>query len=279
MNKKMSKILFSLFFFYGLSCLLFSPLFSLDNSYFSSELFTKEFTSELKNFSKIYQSRPIITNSGEMRSPDQLSLFFILKKISPNIVIESGVWHGLSTWTIRQAIDPSTTIICLDPLDTIIYRDQNAKYYIEKNFVDFQDLEIQQNPCDKILAFFDDHIDAFERLIQCYNKGIKYVFFNDNYPPGFGSHLTLNQIIKGHSKHANQKELLEKKMILEKIIETYFIFPNVFSFRTFPSSNSTFLYHYTNPKRNNPFYRIYYNEADYYRWNTFVELKTINPLK
>ena len=55
-------------------------------------------------------------NYGGMNAPDLFSFWFILEKYKPKIVIESGVWNGISTKLIRKTL-PTSKIICLDPRD------------------------------------------------------------------------------------------------------------------------------------------------------------------
>ena len=55
-------------------------------------------------------------NHGGMGAPDIFSFWFILNKYKPKIVIESGVWNGISTQLIRKTL-PDCKIICLDPIN------------------------------------------------------------------------------------------------------------------------------------------------------------------
>ena len=43
------------------------------------------------------------------------ALWFTARKLRPPVVIESGVYHGLGTWLIRQGAGPDAHIINLDP--------------------------------------------------------------------------------------------------------------------------------------------------------------------
>jgi hypothetical protein len=72
--------------------------------------FNKNIKKELVNFLKLYQKRPIKNNIHGMRINHMFSLYFILKKIRPNFVIESGVYRGQSTWLIEKTL-PKTKII------------------------------------------------------------------------------------------------------------------------------------------------------------------------
>ena len=157
---------------------------------------------DLKMFiNNIYSSR-FRDNNGGMGAPDLFSFWFILNKYQPKVVIESGVWNGISTLLIRKTL-PNCKIICLDPrnISTSGYRDNiNTEYYIGHNFKDFKDIDISNYNTDDILCFFDCHQNAYFRLLQCIKKNINKVFLNDNYPLNCSSHYTIEHLI--HQLHS-----------------------------------------------------------------------------
>jgi len=79
-------------------------------------------------FLDIYEKRPISNNLWGMRSHGMFFLWYLLKQIQPDLVIESGVYRGQSTWMIGQAA-PDAKIIAIDPdLTKRIYVSKNATY-------------------------------------------------------------------------------------------------------------------------------------------------------
>ena len=48
-----------------------------------------------------------------MLFPQMFSFFFLLKKLKPELIIESGVYKGQSTWLIENTL-PNSEIISLD---------------------------------------------------------------------------------------------------------------------------------------------------------------------
>ena len=68
---------------------------------------------ELNNFTKIYLDRPIKNNISGMRFPHMFAFYFILKKLNPEFVIESGAYKGQGTWLIEKAL-PNARILSLD---------------------------------------------------------------------------------------------------------------------------------------------------------------------
>ena len=211
-------------------------------------------------FKDIYEPS-MSSNAGGMSSPDMFTLFIALKNIKPDIVIESGVWNGWSTKLIRKSVGEDCKIICLDPRDVPKegFKDTNLNttYYTGGNFIDFKDLDLKSDL--NILAFFDDHIDVMLRLKESKEKNIKHLFFNDNYPVDHGSHRTLTHIF------SNEKENKE----IEKMIERYLIFPNVFKGTVGGIETEGYFEHTPINKEQ---YWIFFNDRKAYRWNTYVEL-------
>lgn len=216
-------------------------------------------------------------NGGGMGAPDLFSLYFVLNKLKPRIVIESGVWNGISTKLIRKVL-PDATILCLDPRDIPAtgFKDvhPHTHYYVGKHFVDFKDLNVQQYDPKDIFCFFDCHQNAYLRLLQCQDKKITKVLLNDNYPVKCGSHFTIEQLLHTDNRHYTVAET--DRTALLQTLETYHIFPNVFPGNittmegSFPCASF-----WTRTQKSptlSPLLRIFQDERNTYRWNTFVQL-------
>ena len=65
----------------------------MDDTIFEiGKTFSKEdLKKEVPSFYKIYKNRPIKNNLGGMRASHMFACYFMLKKIKPKVVIESGV--------------------------------------------------------------------------------------------------------------------------------------------------------------------------------------------
>ncbi len=227
---------------------------------------------DLKLFiNNIYNPR-FTGNRGGMGAPDLFSFWFVLNKYQPKVVIESGVWNGISTLLIRKTL-PNCKIICLDPrnIPTSGYRDNiNTEYYTGHNFKDFKDIDITNYDADDILCFFDCHQNAYLRLKQCLDKSINKVFFNDNYPVNCGSHYTIEHLKKNDNRlyfvdNDDKEKLLNK-------FTNYHIFPNIY-----PGKIKTGEGHFDCDsffKKNNDidYLSIFREERNNYRWNTFITL-------
>ena len=165
--------------------------------------FNKRITAkEIEKFLKIYKYRPIKDNKNGMKINHMFAFFFLLKKLKPKYVIESGVLKGQGTWLIEKTL-PNAKIFSIDlDLSTRKYISKKVKY-LDQDFKYFKE-KIQP---EKTLAFFDDHTCHFERLKQCKFFNIKQIVFEDNYDVGDGDFNSLKHILK--KKSTKDHEVLE----------------------------------------------------------------------
>ncbi len=170
-----------------------------------------EYLKELSLFQKIYESRPIDKNIHGMNFPHMFGLYFILKKIKPKLIIESGVFRGQSTWLIEKTC-PKSKIISIDiNLTQRKYISKKVKYSnIDFKFHDFSNIH------ENTLVFFDDHQNHYERLKQCKWFGIKNIVFEDNYPPHRGDFYTL--------RHSLHQVGFNHKLTVKNLIKTTYLF-------------------------------------------------------
>ena len=75
--------------------------------------YNKNLDYELNNFVKLYSERPIKNNIHGIRINHAFAIYFILKKIQPEFVIESGIYRGQSTWLIEKTL-PKAKILSID---------------------------------------------------------------------------------------------------------------------------------------------------------------------
>jgi len=152
----------------------------------------KEIISSLDEFMEIYKKRPIQDNNGGMKAPHMFATWFICRQLQPDIIIESGIWYGQSTWLFEQAC-PEAELFSID------INLANRKYISKRST--YLDTDFSCNNWNFItnhsLAFFDDHQNALNRLRQCEALGLKHIIFEDNYPHPKGDCYSLKKALGG----------------------------------------------------------------------------------
>jgi len=173
-------------------------------------------TKYLDEFIELYKQRPIKDNSGGMKFPHMFGLFFLLKNLKPDFVVESGIYKGQSTWLIEKTL-PGVDILSLDP-------NLNQRKYISKSSktkyssLDFTEQDFS-NISKNALVFFDDHQNFYERLAYCHFFGFKNIIQEDNYPALQGDTYSFKKIFSGsglNDRRANLKKLIKSIFILSK---------------------------------------------------------------
>ena len=155
----------------------------------------------LDEFYSLYEKRPINDNHGGMTSSHLFNTWYALRQLKPKLVIESGVWKGLGTWVIEQAL-PEAKIISIDVTwqhlkyqsPNSMYLDQDMTLYDwEKMFAEAE--EEHGIAKSDILVFLDDHQDFPSRLKFLSSLGIQSILYEDNYPPSQGDTLSPKKIL------------------------------------------------------------------------------------
>jgi len=174
----------------------------------------KEIVEEIKLFCDLYEERPIKNNVGGMRFNHAFALYFILKKTNPDLVIESGVFKGQSTWLIEKTL-PQAKLICLDvDLAKRVYISEKAYY----SNLDFRFHDFSKIP-ENTLVLFDDHVNHIERIKDANYFKIKNIILEDNYPSNSGDFQTIKQCYEKHNfKHS---------LSILSILKTFFLFVKI----------------------------------------------------
>jgi hypothetical protein len=145
----------------------------------------------LPEFVNLLAQKPIADNEGGMKAPHLFATWFLIKRLQPKVVIESGVWKGLGTWLIEQA-SPESQIICIDPVwDWIAYKSDKA-HYLKEDFAQIN-WHTWNLPKDQTVLFFDDHQNAFQRILTAQKFGFQHLIFEDNYPASRGDCYSLKK--------------------------------------------------------------------------------------
>jgi hypothetical protein len=194
------------------------------------ELNNKKYLKYLEEFVDVFIKSPIVENSGGMGFNHSYFTYYVMKELTPQLVVESGVWKGHSTYIIESA-SPNSNIVSLDiDLSRNIYKSKNSKYFeTDFNNIDWSSID----GVDDSVCFFDDHQNSLDRLKEMKWWGFKRAIFEDNFPTGEGDSYSLKQIINqsGHPNIQLSKKYLPKtrKKIKERNIEEGIL--NKFYFR------------------------------------------------
>ncbi len=220
---------------------------------------------KLKEFSDLYMTRPIANNRGGMKSSHLFPTWFLIQKMQPEAIIESGTFQGQGTYFMEKAA-PEALIFSIEPRPEQIQWRSDKVVYCTKDFSNFDWKKLQ----DGVLIHFDDHQNAFDRIKQMKELGFKYAMFEDNYPPGQDGMVTLKKCFHEKGKEADY---------LKKNIKLYYEFPPIFKLPYTRWGDKWDLY-----ETPEPLYEVdglgYENwmalmvgEAQSYTWICYVELK------
>ena len=230
-------------------------VFSIGNRPWSDE----ELRSAISEFVPIFIARPIQDNFGGMGFTDMFFTWFILRMLRPTTVLEVGVYKGQGTWLMEMAL-PDAVIHSVDPLLwQRQYISMRAVYHSQD--IVFEKWKFLE---EKVLAHFDDHQDAIDRVRFCQKESIRYLIFTDNYPYQMGDCRSLKRGF----------EEPQANYYLHGALATYFEFPPLL--RT-PNHRNNHPWEWPTPK---PLFATAselptpaVEDATGYTWFCFAELK------
>ena len=270
-----------------------------------------EIIDHLDEFESMYADRPIKDNQGGMKAPHMFAVWFMAKRLCPDLIVESGVWKGQSTWLLEKAC-PDARLVSIDL--NLRYRQYISHHatYSSRDFAEQDWTEIS----DRSIVFFDDHQNAYKRLQQCKWFGFKHIIFEDNYPVTQGDCYSLKKAFSHtgfEPAHSTQKsprnnvffKLLKRsaRMIglnpitltpqyeavkippnaidsrmLQKQLEVYYEFPPVFKMSKTRWGDEWNDELYPTPKplleqSNKSTHEVFWDEALNYTWICYAKLK------
>ena len=153
---------------------------------FNFNVSENEIAKLIKKYDLIFKKNQIKNNEGGIGYNKGLYLFCFSSLINPNLIIESRVWKGNSTYILEKTLSKKDKMICFDlDFSKLIYKSKVAKY-VNVDLEKFYHIN-KFSKKEKTFAFFDDHYPQSERLIFCIKNNIKFIAFDDDY-----SHLTIH---------------------------------------------------------------------------------------
>ena len=133
---------------------------------------------EVEGFFDTISSCPVVQLHGGSGFNGGLLLFVLARVLNPEVVIESGVFRGFTTWVLRKAC-PNAKIYCFDlTFHSLMYRDKDATYVDH----DWSQFAFAAGELNKSLCFFDDHVDQWRRIEEAKARDADCVIFDDSFP-------------------------------------------------------------------------------------------------
>jgi hypothetical protein len=104
-----------------------------------------------------------------------LWLCMLMRALNPKVVVESGVYHGSSLFTIKASA-PQAKVFAFDVnFENLLFRLDGVDYREHDWAAD--DIRAE-GPSD--MCFFDDHINNCMRVRQAYDRGFRHVVVDDS---------------------------------------------------------------------------------------------------
>lgn len=133
---------------------------------------------EISSFLAVLPTSPVRQQSGGSGVNAALILWLLLRAIRPKLVVESGVLRGFTTWVLRQAL-PETEIHSFD----ISFAELNFRVPgVHYHETDWMNVDLLSLVSEASLAFFDDHVNQWQRIREAAVRGFRYLVFDDNLP-------------------------------------------------------------------------------------------------
>ena len=127
-------------------------------------------------FDKVFHQSPVKEHESGFGYNESIFFFTILKIINPEIVLESGVMKGFTTYLIDAATNSNCKIFSYDiNFENKIFNSNKAQY-IKTDILN----EVPLIKDKKTVALWDDHTSQLDRLKFAQEHKIKYNFFDDD---------------------------------------------------------------------------------------------------
>ena len=100
------------------------------------------------------------------------------RMLKPELVVESGVFRGFTTWVLRQASPQARQYA----FDISFAERQRVETGVEYHEHDWMSVPLQAPSGTSALIYFDDHVDQWRRIREAAARGFRYLVFDDSLP-------------------------------------------------------------------------------------------------
>lgn len=134
-----------------------------------------------EQFLTTWLTLPFRDQHGGSRFNNLLWLFLIAKSYGPSVIIDSGTYRGASAWALSRGC-PNAHVYSFDvDLSQLRFRSPSVDY-LQMDWSEGP-LDFSKFACgDRILAYFDDHVDQVRRLLEASERGCRIAIFDDDFP-------------------------------------------------------------------------------------------------
>jgi len=200
-----------------------------------------DFEREIRRFWEIFRHPLIRDNSGGSGFHNAFWIYVVSRLMNPDLIVESGVWKGQTSWLLEQAC-PQATIHGFDlDLGPLEFRTGKVLFHQQ----DWSEYEFPQVDGNKALVFFDCHVSHARRIREAGRNGFRHVLLDDNWPahklyagkqPPFPTaHMIVHALdpdtreITWSCQDARRTHLLEWSEMREvrRLVQTHEVFPDV----------------------------------------------------
>ncbi len=234
-----------------------------------------EIRSKLEEFLPIFAQRPIQDNQGGMTSVGLFNVWFLLNKLQPQYVIESGIWKGQSTWLIENTLTQAR-ILSIDIDLSLRNFISSRAIYSQEDFLAINIAKLGWR-FENSLAFFDDHQHVIPRLQKCLALGIKDIILDDDYPEYAGARHLSAASSWNEKDPSGKPRFPNEKHFLEQHLEAYYLMPPLFDYPEALTQEKSYLTMNSLMGKYDPLRHgklaIYNRDMYSYRWTTYLRLK------
>lgn len=132
----------------------------------------------VRDFYAEWRGLPFRERQGGSRFNNLLWLHLIAKANAPDVIVDSGSFQGASAWALSRAC-PSARSLSFD-IDLSQLKVKAAGVtYVQ---ADWSTYPLAAAPSDRVLCYFDDHVDQVRRIIEAAERGCGLAIFDDDYP-------------------------------------------------------------------------------------------------
>ena len=133
---------------------------------------------EIERFMEALPLCPVLQDGGGAGWSAGMLLWAIARSLKPELIVESGVYRGFTTWVLHQAC-PQARQYAFDISFAERRRLEPGMVYHES---DWMDLPLYCKGQVSALIYFDDHVDQWRRIREAAARGFRYLIFDDSFP-------------------------------------------------------------------------------------------------